>query len=69
MTGDDLPDPGLFPGPTVDDVRHEDIIEELERELAMRRKVYPRWITSGKIDQVTATRRILVLEAALERLR
>lgn len=62
MSGD------LFPDPTYRDIRLEDMLEELEREIKVRRRVYPRWIESGKLDPVTADRRILCLVAIRKRL-
>lgn len=59
----------MFDPPTVDDMRREDVIAELERELAVRRDVYPRWIVSKKIDPTTAHWRITALEAAIRLLR
>jgi hypothetical protein len=35
----------------------------LERELKMRRKVYPRWITQGKMDPSKAQHEIDCMEA------
>ena len=35
----------------------------LEREIAMRRRVYPKWIASGKLKQEKADREIAVMEA------
>jgi hypothetical protein len=35
----------------------QQIIRELERELATRNKVYPRWIREGKITEGTANHR------------
>lgn len=37
--------------------------DEVKREIAMRKSVYPRWIENGKITKETADFRILVLEA------
>lgn len=34
-----------------------------ERELKMRRRVYPRWIASGRMTQAEADREIRVMEA------
>lgn len=36
----------------------------LRREVTMRRHVYPRWVSSGKMTQVQADREIIVMEAA-----
>jgi hypothetical protein len=35
----------------------------LERELKMRRRVYPRWITQGKMDASKAAHEIECMEA------
>lgn len=35
----------------------------LEREIAMRRRVYPKWIASGKLKQEKADREIAIMEA------
>ena len=32
----------------------EEQIAEARRELALRRKVYPAWVKSGKLDMTTA---------------
>lgn len=55
----------MFPDATPADVRLEDKVAELERELGVRRGVYPRWIQSGKISREHAHRRIITLEAIL----
>lgn len=34
-----------------------------ERELAMRKRVYPRWVSAGKMAQITADREIAVMTA------
>lgn len=39
-------------------------IDEIERELKMRRDVYPRWVSSGKIRQSIADYQVARLEAA-----
>lgn len=39
--------------------------EEIARELATRKQVYPRWAADGKISEQTAHFRMLVLEALL----
>ena len=55
----------LFPPLEPKDIRIEDIVKELRRELAVRRDVYPYWISKRTIDVETATYRIAVLEAAI----
>lgn len=44
-------------------------IMELERELAKRREVYPRWIAQDKIKLQTANYRVETMKAAIESLR
>jgi len=36
---------------------------EVQRELQLRRRLFPGWVFSGRIDQATADRRIAILEA------
>lgn len=59
----------LFGAIAPEDVSDEAIIAELERELSLRRRVYPRWVTAGKLEADTAQRRILLFEAAIARFR
>lgn len=44
-------------------VNHDDMLRELEREIEVRQRVYPRWVASGKLEAGVADRRIAVLEA------
>jgi len=37
--------------------------DEIARELSVRKRVYPRWITEDKISESTAHFRMLVFEA------
>lgn len=46
----------------------EDQIEELKRELAKRREVYPRWVEQGKLSFPLSEHRIKCLAAAIETL-
>lgn len=39
-------------------------IEEIERELKMRRSVYPRWVSAGKLRRGEAEYQIARMEAA-----
>jgi len=41
----------------------EEMQDEIKRELATRKNVYPRWIENGKIKKEIADFRVLVLEA------
>lgn len=44
-------------------------IDELERELRVRKKVYPDWIKLGKIHKNTAQSRIDTLQNCIDRLK
>lgn len=46
-----------------------DMIAEVERELNLRARVYPRWIESGRLKQSTADEQVRRLEAVLAALR
>ena len=46
-----------------------DVIEELERELGVRKAIYPDWVRRNRMRQDTADWRITCLEKALELLR
>jgi hypothetical protein len=48
----------LFPEITPQDKR-----ACLQREIKMRRKVYPRWVAAGNMTQEQADREIAVMEA------
>ena len=41
----------------------------IERELRMRRRVYPRWVQEGRKPQADADREIAEMEAVLETLK
>lgn len=41
----------------------EEMQDEIKREIATRKRVYPRWIDDGKIKKDVADFRVLVLEA------
>lgn len=59
----------MFPRATYKDIRKADMLTELERELKVRERVYPRWVAAGKLDPVTADRRILIIKALIKKLR
>lgn len=40
-------------------------LKELRRELAQRRRVFPKWVQDGRLEQAEADRRIARLEAAI----
>lgn len=47
----------------------EDQILCVEREIAMRERVYPKWVESGKMSQKTADYEIATMRAITETLR
>jgi hypothetical protein len=53
----------LFP-PTIDEE-----ITEIEREIKLRRRVYPRLVADKRTTQQVADRRIEILESVAQRLR
>lgn len=50
------------------DVTLAEEIADVKRELAMRERVYPRWISAGKLNQAKADRQLRVMRAVLKRL-
>lgn len=54
---------GALPIPLVVQLR------EVEREVALRRRVYPRWITEGRLTREAATRQVETMEAVAATLR
>lgn len=42
-----------------------DFRAELEREIKVRQRVFPRWVAEGKLTQSDADTRIAILEALL----
>lgn len=52
----------LFPQ-TITTVTLEDMCKEAERELALRRRVYPGWVAAGRLKQAQADRQIAIMEA------
>jgi hypothetical protein len=45
-----------------------EMLTEARRELAMRRSVYPKHVTTGRLREPIAERRIRVMEAIIETL-
>lgn len=41
-------------------------IKEIERELKMRKKVFPTWVLQGRIKQDVADKRIKIMEEILK---
>jgi hypothetical protein len=50
-------------------ISYADQLACVVRELAMRRRVYPRWVESGKMTQAKADLEIRAMEAVAETLR
>ena len=42
-----------------------EVIAEIEREIALRKRVYPRWIADRRLTRVKADRQIALLEEAV----
>lgn len=55
----------LFPAGTIADIRREDKIAELERELKWLRRVYARMVAKGTLSREQARRRQLIIEAII----
>lgn len=47
----------------------EDQIKTVEREIGMRRRVYPNWVASKRMSQEKADKEIKNMEAVLETLK
>ena len=45
-----------------------EMVREAEREVALRRRVYPRWVAEGRMKQHHAARQIALMEAIAEEL-
>jgi len=56
-------EPDLFPTLRVADVTNQHMLDEISRELKMRRRVYPRLVAQGKLAGPTADLRIKILLA------
>ena len=46
-------------------ITRDEVIEELKRELIVRRQVYGKWVKSGKIEGHVATHRYRCIEQAI----
>lgn len=44
-------------------------LAEVDRELAMRRRLYPQWVAKGTLRAETADRQIAIMEAVRETVR
>lgn len=56
----------LFGGATVADVTLDDQLRSVEREIAYRERVYPRWVEDGRMKAEDAARELLVMRAVRE---
>ena len=56
----------MFPPATTADVSLDDKIKELERELARRWHLYPRLVKDTTMNQQTADRQILIIQAIID---
>lgn len=50
-------------------VGYDEQVACIEREIAMRKRVYPRWVESGKMTQAKATAEMRAMLAVLDTLR
>ena len=50
----------------MNEITTTDIIKEIQRELNMRKKVFPTWVLQGRIKQDVADKRIKIMETVLE---
>lgn len=49
---------------TVSEVSLDEQIQEIQAEIAIRQRVYPRWIAEGRITREKAQKKILRMQAA-----
>ena len=61
-----MEDDDLFATVPEPPVSRAEKLKELDREIAMRQGVYPRWVDQGKLTRKVADRRIRILEAIRE---
>ena len=52
----------MFPAGSWKDVSLQDCLEEVRREINVRKRVYPRWVEHKKLNVVTADRRIIMMQ-------
>jgi len=50
----------------MNEITTTDIIKEIQRELNMRKKVFPTWVLQGKLKENVANKRIKIMERILE---
>lgn len=58
-----------MPDLLADQITIDDQVRAVEREVGMRRGVYPRWVASGKMKQAKADYEMAAMEAAATTLR
>ncbi len=51
-----------------DEIDVKELIIEAQRELDMRRRLYPKWVRAGKIKDRDAQRRIDLMQGIVRRL-
>jgi hypothetical protein len=47
----------------------QDMINELERELVLRHRVYPMWISNKRLSQAKADRQCEIIQAIIDKLK
>lgn len=62
-----MPD-DFFDSPQPSDVSFEDMLAEVDRELKLRKRVYPRWVDQGNLTKATADLQMLKMRAVRHRL-
>lgn len=50
-------------------VKYDEQMKEIDRELAMRRRLYPQWVERGSLKQSVADRQIKLMEDVRETVR
>lgn len=50
----------------MNEITTTDIIKEIQRELNMRKKVFPTWVLQGRLKENIADKRIKIMELILE---
>lgn len=50
----------------MNEITTTDIIKEIQRELNMRKRVFPTWVLQGRLKENVADKRIKIMERILE---
>ena len=50
-------------------ISHGAMVAELEREIAVRQRMYPLWIKSGRLKETKATYQLAVIQAVLREIK